>query len=74
MGMESERWCACVDPVHSLLRIIHKSRGPTLVFSAANDKTGYCERAVRNIAILRHDFVSLWLNRKAKLMLVTGYG
>lgn len=33
MGMESGWWRACVDPVHSLLQIIHKSRNPMLVIS-----------------------------------------
>lgn len=44
MGMESGQWRACVDPVHSLLQIIHKSRNPTLVIFAllaVNDKTTY---------------------------------
>lgn len=44
MGMESGSWRACVDPVHSLLQIIHKSRNPMLVifaFLAVNDKTTY---------------------------------
>lgn len=61
MGMESGWWRACVDPVHSLLQIIHKSRNPTLVIStllAVNDKNNaYCEFGVRNTAKLYHNFV-----------------
>lgn len=48
MGMESGWWRACVDPVHSLLQIIHKSRNPMLVIStllAVNDNA-YCEFTV----------------------------